>query len=166
MVRSSVGERVLPGVRFDLFPLKFSRAAHRLATGRKIFPRTTRNLVHPVPPVHPPLSPAAPLSCTALGARLATLVKLQAEHAAARSDWNPQSKRGTHPRPGPLSAMLPSPSPTRPSALRPSGGRGSDRPITPSKSCRLSDGVEPADFGRERSQQVPDGSLISGRDLR
>lgn len=74
MVRSSVGERVLPCVRFYLFPLKFSRSAHKQATGRKIFPRTTRNLIHPVPPVHPPLSPAAPLSCTALGARLATLV--------------------------------------------------------------------------------------------
>ena len=37
MVRSSFGEGVLPCVLFYLFPLKFSRSAHRLATGRKFF---------------------------------------------------------------------------------------------------------------------------------
>lgn len=33
--RSSFGEGMLPCVLFYLFPLKFSRSAHRLATGRK-----------------------------------------------------------------------------------------------------------------------------------
>src|SRR4051794_30992306 len=35
MVMSSVGAVVLPCVPFYLFPLKSSRSAHRLATGRK-----------------------------------------------------------------------------------------------------------------------------------
>ena len=34
MVMSSVGAVVLPCVLFYLFPLKFSRSAHRLATGK------------------------------------------------------------------------------------------------------------------------------------
>jgi hypothetical protein len=34
-VMSSVGAVVLPCVLFYLFPLKFSRSAHRLATGRE-----------------------------------------------------------------------------------------------------------------------------------
>src|SRR5687767_9214111 len=36
MVRSSVGAVVLPCVLFYLLPPRFSRPAHRLATGRKI----------------------------------------------------------------------------------------------------------------------------------
>jgi hypothetical protein len=37
MVMSSFGEGVLPCVPFYRFPLKSSRSAHRLATGRKSF---------------------------------------------------------------------------------------------------------------------------------
>src|SRR4051794_2022863 len=36
MVKASVGAVVLPCVLFYLLPLKFSRSAHRLATGRKV----------------------------------------------------------------------------------------------------------------------------------
>jgi hypothetical protein len=40
---SSFGEGVLPCVLFYLFPLRFSKSAHRLATGRKIFGKVSNN---------------------------------------------------------------------------------------------------------------------------
>src|SRR5512135_1226187 len=105
MVRSSVGERVLPGVRFDLFPLKFSRSAHQLASAKENFPPYDPKPDPPSPPGPPTTVPSSATILHRLGCKIGHAGKAASRARSGTIQLEPPSERGTHPRPGPLSAM-------------------------------------------------------------